>query len=241
MAVNTGANVEAAALPDVSNQGQSQTEQQVPVHVLQAMRQDYDQKLKAQQEQTEALKNHFQLMQWQQQQPKQQAPQNPFQGKDPKESILVEDALRLAGDMEARFNAKLNEIQLASRNAQYKEVINKFLPKAAERNPDILSKIQTASDPLEMAYLYATSSDAYLEDKMTNYRATLTPTLGAPSKPKVDPEAEKIIQNSKQSGNLASVSNNSSVGDGHPDFTRMSDADFRTYKSNLRFKASSKR
>ena len=196
--------------------------------------------LKALRDSNAALQNHVQMMQWQQpapQQPPQQA-YNPFQGRDPKDSLLVEDAARSINEIEHRlaskFQAELAEVKLAAKSADYKDVINKYLPKAAQEDPDLLNNIKRSPDPMLAAYWAAKASKAYQEDLMSNYRNQQTPTLQA--KPKPDPEAEKIVNNLKQSGSIAQVSNNAMSAGSNLDYGRMTDAEFKSYKSNLKFK-----
>lgn len=226
---------EAAALADtLTNQSQpaapSQSEQQVPVHVIQAMREE----LRAEKEKNEAFRNHLQMMQWQQQaaQPQQPAA-NPFANADPEDSIKVKDAVKFMSDFEQRTRAEIAEVKLASRTPDYKDVIQKYLPKAAQEDPEILDEIRRSPNPYKAAYLAAKASKAYYEDISSTSR--VSQSYAPPPPPKVDPEAERMIHNSKQSGNLASVGNLSSNSGKYPSFSQMSDDEFRKFKAQKLF------
>ncbi len=217
---------EAAALADsLTTQAapaHSQTEQTVPVHVIQAMREE----LKAEKEKNEAFRNHIQMIQWNS--PQQQAPQpvNPFANADPEDSVKVKDAMRLMSEFEQRTNAQLAEIKLASKTPDYRDVIQKYLPKAAQEDPEILEEIKRSPNPYKTAYLAAKASQAYQEDIV----ATRTPKTTVQAQ-KPDPDMEKAIQNAKASGNLASVGNQASVRTSHQDYKNMSDDEFRKIKA----------
>lgn len=233
MSVTSGENREAAALAEtLTSQAAQPTQQEttVPLHVVQAMREE----LKGLKEKNEAFTNHIQMMQWQQQSAPPPAPYNPFQGKDPKDSILVEDAARMVSEMEHRTQSQLAEIKMAAKTPDYEDVIKKYLPKAALEDPDLIAEIKTSANPYKTAYLAAKASKAYQEDLMSSYRQKTNEQ--PPMKPKADPEAEKLINNAKQSGNLSSVANNSSPTGQYPEFGRMTDDEFRQYKGSVKFK-----
>lgn len=233
----SGENREATALAEqlTTNEQPVQQPDQVPVHVVQAMREE----LKALKEKNDAFSNHIQMMQWQQptQQPVQQPVYDPFQGKDPKDSILVEDAQRLFGDftnqVKNEIRSQIGEIKMATRASDYKDVINKYLPKAAQEDPEILQEIKSSSDPYKLAYLYAKSSKAYQEDQFSQRSQQSPNKLDSKSSQDLD----RIINNAKQSGSLASVGNQSNTAGQFPSYSRMSDDEFKAYKASLKFKA----
>ncbi len=229
----SGENTEAAALAQTLTQ-ESKAQETVPVHVVQSLRDE----LRRAKEEQETLKNHFQMMQWQnQQQPQQQAQFTPFQGRDPKDSILVEDAERafnsFAHQLRQEVRSEIAEVKVASKTNDYKEVINKYLPKAAQEDPELINEIRNSPNPYKAAYLAAKASQAYQEDYATS-RAQKTPVS---SVSKASNDVDRMIHNSKQSGSLASVGNNANATpDGIGTYTRMSDDEFRKYKSSLQFK-----
>ena len=219
MATPAGENVEAAAQPEsletTPNVASSQ-EQTVPVHVLQSMRDE----LRIEREKSEAYRNHLDMMRWQQ--PIQQQAQNPFDNVDPEEPIKVKDALKAIGDLQSRFESKLNEVRMAAnpKTNDYEETIKKYLPHASKEDPDILEDIKRSSNPYKTAYAFCKASKAYQDDLLAKHKPT--------SKP--DPEVAKMISNSKQSGNLAAVGNNSQVTSATR-YSLMSDDEFRKFKS----------
>jgi hypothetical protein len=228
---------EAAALADsLTSQAVSGSQQQtdnVPVHVVQAIREE----LRAEKEKNETFRNHMQMMQWQNQAPPQQQT-NPFDNQDPEDSIKIKDARRMMSDFEQRTNSQLAEIKLASRTPDYKDVIQKYLPKAAQEDPELLDEIKYAKNPYKAAYQAAKSSSAYLADMAAlNNRSS---NQSQEKAPRVDPEAERMVKNSKQSGNLASVGNNSNASGQHPSYSQMSDDDFRKLKAKNLFGSKSK-
>ncbi|MES2409024.1 MAG: hypothetical protein V4509_01845 [Patescibacteria group bacterium] len=227
---------EAAALADsLTNQSNSNPPQQdqVPVHVVQSLREE----LRAEKEKNETFRNHMQMMQWQQNSAPQQQ-QNPFGNSDPEDSIKIKDAVKMMSDYEQRTNAQLAEIKLASRTPDYKDVIQKYLPKAAQEDPELLEEIKRSPNPYKTAYMAAKASEAYRADFLSSNQksSTQSQTKAQP----VDNDVEKMIQNSKQSGNLASVGNNARALGGTPDYRNMSDEEFRQLKSKNLFKSKSK-
>ena len=228
---------EATALADsLTSQSENSHQQHeaVPVHVVQAIREE----LRAEKEKNETFRNHMQMMQWQQQQVQPQQPSNPFGNADPEDSIKVKDAMRYMSDMEQRTNAKLAEIQLAARTPDYKDVIQKYLPKAAQEDPDLLNDIKNSANPYKAAYQAAKSSNAYLADLAASQRGSSNQSQVKASRQ--DPDAERVIQNSKQSGNLASVGNNSNASGQHQDYGRMTDDEFRKIKAENLFRGRKK-
>ncbi len=239
MSIASGDNREAAALAaELTSNSQEPTQsgnQSVPIHVVQAMREE----LKQLKEKNEAFSNHMQMMQWKNQSPQPQPqPHNPFQGRDPKDSILVEDAQRMFGDfahqIKSEIRSELSEVKVASRSSDYKDVINKYLPKAAQEDPEIIDDIKNSANPYKTAYLYAKASKAY-QDDLVSSRAPQSKQTETPKSASKD--VERIVHNAKQSGSLASVSNLAGVGDDNTKYSRMSDAEFKAMKSSLKFKA----
>lgn len=230
MTESTGdTNREAAALAEsLANQAETpvqQQEQVVPVHVVQTIREE----LKAVKEQNEAFKNHLNMMQWQQQSA-QPAPQpvDPFSGIDPEESIKAKDAMRIVQDMSNRFESKLAEIKIAQKSSDYSEVIKKYLPLAAQEDPELIEDIKRSGNPYKMAYNAVKASKAYQDDLIRE-------RLGKqeiPQAPKAQPLAERVVNNAKQSGSLASVASNSTANGPLPTFSNMSDDEFRQFKAS---------
>jgi hypothetical protein len=232
----TGENIQGdAALAEQSNPieaNQSQNQgQQVPVHVVQAMREE----MKALKEQNQAFSNHLEMLRWQQSQAHQPAPQpvSPFGNADPEDSIKVKDAVKMYQDFNQQIQMNMAELKIASKHSDYQEMIQKYLPKATQEDPDLLEEIKRSPNPYKTAYLAAKASNAFREDTMSSYRATPTQTAVAPQKTTTD--VDKMINNARQSGNLSSVANNASPQGQHPEFSSLSDEEFRQYKSKVRY------
>ena len=223
-------NREAAALAEsLASQAESpapQQEQVVPVHVVQSIREE----LKAVKEQNEAFKNHLNMMQWQQQSQQQQAPQppDPFKDLDPEDSIKAKDAMRIVQDMNNRFESKFAELKIAQKSADYGEVIKKYLPLAAQEDPELLQDIQRSGNPYKMAYNAVKASKAYQEDMIRERIGKAEP----PQAPKAQPQAERVVNNARQSGNISSIASNSTANGPLPTFSNMSDDEFRAFKAS---------
>lgn len=233
MTVSTGeTQQEAAALAEtLTNQAAAapvQQEQTVPLHVLQSVREE----LKAKKDENEIYKQHLNMMQWQRPQP-QQAPQeyNPFGDIDPEESIKVKDAKRviegLKNELKATFDSKLAEIKMTQKASDYNEVIKKYLPLAAQEDPELLQDIQNSANPYKAAYNAIKASRAY-QDDMYKERASKE----APQTPQKAIHAERVINNARQSGSVSTVATNSTAGSGLPSFLTMSDDEFVKFKAS---------
>ncbi len=222
---------EAAALAEsLTSPGSNAQSDQVPVHVLQSIREE----LKSVKEQNETYRNHLNMMSWNQQQQAPQPPPNPFGNADPEDSIKVKDAMRFMSDFEQRTNAQLAEIKLAAKTPDYRDVIQKYLPKAAQEDPELLEQIKSSSNPYKVAYLAAKASEAYRQDLIAQSSRSSNQTS---VKTPVDNDVDKMIANSKQSGNLASVGNNARASGGTMDYRSMTDEEFRKEKAKNLFKA----
>jgi hypothetical protein len=220
--------LEAAALAEsLTNQAETpapQQEQVVPVHVVQSIREE----LKAVKEQNEAFKNHLNMMQWQQQSQQQPAPQppDPFKDIDPEDSIKAKDAFRIVQELTNRFESRLAEVKIAQKSSDYGEVIKKYLPLAAQEDPELMQDIQRSSNPYKMAYNAVKASKAYQEDVIRDRLAKEQPA------PKAQPEAERVVKNARQSGNISSVASNTTPSGQFPSFSNMSDDEFRQFKAS---------
>ena len=216
---------EAAALAETlvaqNEAPQQQREDVVPVHVVQSIREE----LKSLKSENETYKNHINMMQWQnQQKPAQPAP-NPFGNLDPADSITVKDAMGAYQGLEQRFNAQLAEVKMAQRTPDYGDVVKRYLPLAAQEDPELIQEIQNSANPFKAAYMAAKASRAYQEDLIKDRMKVQE------SAPKPHPHAERVINNAKQSGSLASVSSNITPSGSHAGFKNMSDSEFLAWKN----------
>jgi hypothetical protein len=221
MSTSTGEQLEgASALPEQENPqvASSADSQGIPVHVLQSMREE----MKALKENNSALQNHVNMMQWQQQNQRQQPvqPQNPFNEADLSEPLTKGEGLKALSELKNYYEAKINEVKIQARAPDYNDVINKYLPLASKEDPDIIDEIKNSSNPHKTAYKYAIASQAYQNDLIAKHKPVNKP----------DPEVAKMVSNSKQSGNLASVGNNA-TSMATPKYSQMTDEEFRALKS----------
>jgi len=77
------------------------------------------------------------------------------------------------------------------------------------------------------------SSNAYLADLAESKSKSNNQSQNRALQP--DPDAARVIHNSKQSGNLASVGNNANASAKHENYSQMSDDDFRKLKARNLF------
>lgn len=198
-----------------------QREEVVPVHVVQSIREE----LKALKNENETYKNHINMMAWQNQQKPQAPAPNPFGNLDPSDSITVKDAMGAYQGLEHRFNAQLAEVKMAQRTPDYNDVIRRYLPVAAQEDPELIQEIQNSANPFKAAYMAAKASKAYQEDLIRDR------IKAQEAAPKPHPHAERVVNNMKQSGSLASVASSSSPGADKGQFKAMSDSEFIAWKN----------
>jgi len=225
---------EATALADtLVSQGDQATqqhqEQMVPVHVVQAMRDE----LRSVKQEAETFKNHIQMMQWQSQQTRPQAPADPFDGLDPEDSIRAKDAKKLVMDLKQHFESQLAEVKMSQKAADYGDMIKKYLPLAAQEDPELMRDIQNSANPYKAAYNAVKASKAYQED-LINERIGSMKQQTPPSPPRE--VAQKVVTNSKASGSVSSVAGNSAAIGSLPSFSQMTDDEFRQFKSGLKMR-----
>jgi len=205
---------------------QQHQEQMVPLHVVQAIRDE----LRTVKEQSETFKNHIDMMQWQSQQTRQQAPADPFDGIDPEDTIRAKDAKKLVMDLKQQFESQLAEVKMAQKSSDYGDMIKKYLPLASREDPDLIRDIQNSANPYKAAYNAVKASKAYQEDLINERIGKMKQE--APQKE----VAAKVISNAKTSGSVSSVAGNSAAIGSLPSFSQMTDDEFRKFKSGLRFR-----
>jgi hypothetical protein len=224
---------EAAALAEsLSTQAEPaapQQEQVVPVHVVQSIREE----LKAVKEENEVFKKNLYMMQWQTQSQQQQPaqPSSPFKDIDPEETVKVKDIARAYEDLNSRFESKLAEIKIAQKSTDYGEIIKKYLPLAAQEDPELLQDIQRSGNPYKAAYNAVKASKAYQDDLIKERLGKQQDSQQAQT-PKVQPQAERVVSNARQSGSVSSIASNSTPSGQFPSFSNMSDEEFRQFKSS---------
>lgn len=206
----TGENVEAAAqqtqhLEEQPTQEVQQEERQVPLSALEAER-SQRQKM---QEELSMIKDHLSLLQARQQQPQPQ-PQQPESSLADDDVMTYGEFKKVAGQFQKNFQATIGELQMSKKYPDYEEVIRKYLPDVLKEDPSLRDTLATTQD-YNLAYRLAKTSEKYLDDN---------------KKRKKSQDAQRILENSQQPGNLSSVGGTTPISMAKR-YKDMSDADFR--------------
>lgn len=206
----TGENVEAAAqqtqhLEEQPTQEVQQEERQVPLSALEAER-SQRQKM---QEELSMIKDHLSLLQARQQQPQPQ-PQQPESSLADDDVMTYGEFKKVAGQFQKNFQATIGELQMSKKYPDYEEVIRKYLPDVLKEDPSLRDTLANTQD-YNLAYRLAKTSEKYLDDN---------------KKRKKSQDAQRILENSQQPGNLSSVGGTTPISMAKR-YKDMSDADFR--------------
>lgn len=206
---NPGDQMEAAA-PVVTENEQTQaqeTQEQsaVPLSALQAERAQRQEL----QDELRAIKEHLSLLQSSQPQA-QEKPKDDFEGLDDTDVLTVGDFKKLAGKFQQQQQISIEELKMTQKHPDYQEIITKYLPDVLKTNPGLQRSLQQTQD-YELAYYLAKNSDKYKEDN---------------KKVKKSIEAERIMENLSQPGNLSSVGSTSPISQAKQ-YKEMSDQEFR--------------
>lgn len=204
-----GASEEAAA-PLSSEQIDSQPEQaerQVPLSALESERERRQKK----EDDYNILQENFNLLQRRMQQPP-PSPSEPTP--DTQDVVTFGDLNKVAGKFQNEIRATLNEMQMSRRYPDYDEVVRKYLPNVIGNNSKMKATLESSQD-FDMAYTLAKSSDEYRKDHQQKKKST---------------DAERILSNSEQSGNLSSVGGTSPISMVKR-YRDMSDEDFKKVAS----------
>lgn len=111
---------------------------------------------------------------------------------------------------EKQYQQTIQELRLAQKHPDYSEVVTKYLPNVLKQNPDLRETLEKTQD-YNLAYYLAKNSEEY---KAENY------------KEKKNSDAQRILENSQQVGNLSSVGSTSPI-DAAKRYKNMSDEEFR--------------
>jgi hypothetical protein len=98
------------------------------------------------------------------------APQQGIDALEDDDLVSVADWKQKEAQLRGEFQARLNEIQLATKDKDYVDTLKTYLPKVLERNPALRQAISTSSNPHELAYELAkaekgTSKESDNKDK----------------------------------------------------------------------------
>lgn len=208
----SGDQLEAAApVSDVQSEPQpeqvSEEGQQVPLSALQSERAQRQQV----QDELKMMKDHLALIQAQQQsQPQAQQPKEEIDNLADDDVLTVGEAKKILTRMNQQYQGSIEELRMAQKYPNYREVVTNYLPEVIKQNPSIAQTLQGSQD-YELAYYLATHTEKYKADH---------------KRAKKHADAERIVQNSSQPGSLSSVGQISPVNQAKK-YKDMSDKDFR--------------
>ncbi len=198
---------EEAAAPlsseTVDSQPEQADERQVPLSALESERERRQKK----EDDYDILQENFNLLQRRMQQPPPPAPE-PLP--DSQDVVTFGDLNKVAGKFQHEIRSTLNEMQMARKYPDYDEVVRKYLPNVIRNNPNMKATLESSQD-YDMAYVLAKSSDEYRKDHHQRKKST---------------DAERILSNSEQTGNLSSVGGTSPISMVKR-YKDMSDDDFK--------------
>lgn len=206
VSTNSGVSEEAAVpVSDVSNDTQPDQveERQVPLAALESERAQRQ----SMQDELKLIKEHLSLMQTQ----RQIAPQEPQEPVHHDDDVMTFGEFRkVAGQFQNQIHGTLSELQMSKKHSDYDDVVRKYLPQVIKDDPSIAKSLQSTQD-FNLAYRLAKTSDAYRKDHHQVQR---------------NADADRIISNSQQTGNLSSVGGTSPINMAKR-YKDMSDKDFR--------------
>lgn len=197
-----------AADPTAVEVEQSQAEQQaaemVPVTALQAERRERQQL----QEQMKMLQDHMSLMQ------ANNTPQAPAQdenfGMADDDVLTVGEAKKFMSKLQTQYQTSVEEIRVQQKYPDYDKIVKEFLPDVIKVNPALRTTLENDPNRYELAYFLAKNSDSYREKNHTAKKSS---------------DAERIVQNGMQAGNLSSMGSNAPTQQPSA-YKNMSDSDF---------------
>lgn len=208
---NSGVTLEAAVPEsenfDAESTSQSESnEQMVPLSALQAERQARQQL----QEEIRDIKDNLTLLKRSQQPPQRQ---------EAIEEVLDDDDVLTVRQLKKILQpaqASMAEMHMYRKYPDYEQVITKHLPEILEKQPNLRNVLQQTQD-YELAYYLAKNSDGYRANQSTEQ-----------SKPKINPEAQRAIENLDRPGSLSSVARTSTASQ-LKKWSQMSDDEFRKH------------
>ena len=202
-----------AAVPENENfdagaPSQSESnEQMVPLSALQAERQARQQL----QEEIRDIKDNLTLLKRSQQPPQQR--------QEAIEEVLDDDDVLTVRQLKKILQpaqASMAEMHMYRKYPDYEQVIKEHLPEVLEKQPNLRNVLQQTQD-YELAYYLAKNSDGCRQKQSTE-----------PSKPKINPEAQRAIENLDRPGSLSSVARTSTASQ-LKKWSQMSDEEFRKH------------
>lgn len=180
---------------------------QVPLSALEserAKRQSYEEEIRL-------LKENYELMKAKQDsQSKVPSQKDEYDSLEDDDIMTVKDFKKISSSMKSQFQSTVEELKMAQKHPDYKEVISKFLPEVIKENPKLRDTLSKTQD-YELAYYLAKNSDAY---------------RSANTSLPINEKAERILKNSQASSGLSSVGASTPVNKAKS-YKDMSDQEFR--------------
>lgn len=178
-------------------------ESNVPLSALQSERAQR-QKL---QEELQMVKDHIALMQ-SQHQPQTPKKEEPSYDKD--DVPTWGEVQEYISKREGQYQSQYEEMRMAQKYPDYKDVILKYLPEVVKANPGLRSNLEKTQD-YELAYYLARNSDQYKRDHQVKKQSV---------------EAQRILENSEKAGSLSSMGSTSPISQAKQ-YKQMSDDEFK--------------
>lgn len=200
----SGVETEAAAPVSDQHQDEQMEQSQEKVVPLSALESERAQRQQMQDE-LRMVKEHLNLLQARSMQPQEKEPD--YSDDD---VMTYGEFKKAASKFQDEVKMTLGELQMSRRNPDYEEVIKKYLPEVIKEDPDLAETLRKTQD-YKLAYKLAKNSEAYRRDHTEIKRNT---------------DAERILQNSQNSGSLSSVGGTSPINMAKR-YRDMSDDDFR--------------
>ncbi len=192
---------------DVASTSQSEAnEQMVPLSALQAERQARQQL----QEEIRDIKDNLTLL---------KRAQQPEKRQEAIEEVLDDDDVLTVRQLKKILKpaqASMAEMHMYRKYPDYEQVITEHLPEVLEKQPNLRNVLQQTQD-YELAYYLAKNSDGCRAKHSSEQ-----------PKPKINPEAQRAIENLDKPGSLSSVARTSTASQ-IKKWSHMSDDEFRKH------------
>ncbi len=151
-------------------------------------------------------------------QPEAPKPKRMFDGFEDTEVPNVGEIRKAWEQRESAYEARIEELHVANRFSDYREVIEKFGAPAIINDPDINQAFQAAPNKAAFAY------------RIGKLAQGQTPVNAAPPQAQRSETAQRIVENARKPGNLATVGGQNTLS--KVDYiANMSDAEFAKFAS----------
>lgn len=204
---NTSGEIQEAAVPMENVDHQEIQQKEVPVHVVQSLRNE-NQQLK---ENFKILSEHLELIKANQ--PQRQAPQvqDQFGKLSDEDVVTVGELKKYAQQFQRQQEMSIEELKIAQMYPDYAETVRKYLPHVLKEDPDLKNEIENARNPFKMAYHLAKNSVAYSQEHKSK---------------KKNEDAQRMLSNAEKTGSLSAVGATTPINQASR-WKAMSDDEFR--------------